>query len=32
MVAMLSIRERAEMLIRMAEQGRFLEAVQEFYA
>ena len=29
---MLSIRERVRMLIAMAEQGKFLEAIQEFYA
>jgi len=28
----LSTRERVEMLIAMAEQGKFLEAIQEFYA
>ena len=27
-----STRERVEMLIAMAEQGKFLEAIQEFYA
>ena len=32
MVTMLSTRERVEMLIAMAEQGKFLEAIQEFYA
>jgi hypothetical protein len=32
MVTMLSTRERVEMLIAMAEQGNFLEAIQEFYA
>jgi len=32
MVTMLSTRERVRMLIAMAEQGKFLEAIQEFYA
>ena len=32
MVTMPSTRERVEMLIAMAEQGKFLEAIREFYA